>query len=294
MFKLSPYHNGIFLALVSATLYALNAPFSKIVLDYIPPTLMAAFLYLGSGLGMVVIALIRKLNGSQGREMRLEHSEWPYVLAMIVLDIISPICLMVGLSRTTAANASLLNNFEIVATAIIALFVFHEKIGKRLWIGIIFVTVSCCVLSFEDMDSFRFSSGSLFVVLAALCWGLDNNCTKMISSKDPLEIVLIKGVFSGFGSLFIGYFIMGETIQIVWPIFAAMAIGLVSYGLSVFFDIYAQRSLGAARTSAYYAVAPFIGTGLSLLIFRQTPPSTYWVGLVLMAVGAWLCSREPK
>ena len=116
----------------------------------------------------------------------------------------------------------------------------------------------------------------------------------MISSKDPLEIVLIKGVFSGFGSLLIVYFIMGETIQIVWPIFAAMAIGLVSYGLSVFLDIYAQRSLGAARTSAYYAVAPFIGTGLSLLIFRQTPPSTYWVGLALMAVGAWLCSREPK
>ena len=144
------------------------------------------------------------------------------------------------------------------------------------------------------MDSFRFSSGSLFVVLAALCWGLDNNCTKMISSKDPLEIVLIKGVFSGLGSLFIGYFFMGETIQVIWPIFAAMAIGLVSYGLSVFVDIYAQRSLGAARTSAYYAVAPFIGTGLSLLIFRQPPSSTYWVGLVLMAVGAWLCSRDSK
>lgn len=291
MLKLTKRQYGILLALLGATLYAVNAPFSKIVLDYLPPILTAGFLYLGSGLGMLAIASFRSRHGTDNVEKKLDRKEWPYVLAMIALDIVGPICLMVGLQKTTAANASLLSDFEIVATALLAWLFFRERISKRLWVGIAFVTLSCCVLSCEDMDSLRFSSGSLYVILAAFCWGLDNNCTRRIASKDPMQIVLMKGIFSGVGMLLIG-FLIGETIEVIWPIFAAMAIGLVSYGLSVFVDIYAQRSLGAARTSAYYAVAPFIGTGLSLLIFRQTPPHTYWVGLALMAVGAWLCAKD--
>lgn len=210
---------------------------------------------------------------------------------MIVLDIAAPICLMIGLNATTAANASLLNNFEIVATAIIALAVFKEKISPRLWGGIIFVTLSCAVLSFEDMSSLRFSRGSLFVLLAAVCWGFENNCTRKISSKDPLQIVLLKGIFSGGGSLIIG-FCVGERITYPQIILAICAVGFVAYGLSIYFYVYAQRSVGAARTSAYYAVAPFIAAILSLAIFREMPSVSYFAALVLMAVGAWLSSGD--
>ncbi|MBO7506176.1 MAG: DMT family transporter, partial [Paludibacteraceae bacterium] len=175
MLKLTKRQYGILLALLGATLYAVNAPFSKIVLDYLPPILTAGFLYLGSGLGMLAIASFRSRHGTDNVEKKLDHKEWPYVLAMIVLDIVGPICLMVGLQKTTAANASLLSDFEIVATAILAWLFFQERISKRLWVGIAFVTLSCCVLSCEDMDSLRFSSGSLYVILAAFCWGLDNN-----------------------------------------------------------------------------------------------------------------------
>lgn len=121
----------------------------------------------------------------------------------------------------------------------------------------IFVTLSCGILSFEDISSLRFSYGSLFVLLATICWGFENNCTRKISSKDPLQIVLLKGIFSGIGSLIIGLFI-GERIEALWSIVAVLCVGFVAYGLSIYFYVYAQRLLGAARTSAYYAVAPFI------------------------------------
>ena len=294
---------GIFLAVLAASLYAINSPLSKILLDYMPSTLMAGFLYVGAGIGMGIIALLRKVkrfgekekgiaqkNTSVG-EAKLTLAEFPYTVAMILLDIAAPIFLLIGLNSTTAANASLLNNFEIVATAIVALMIFKEKISARLWSGILFVVLSCALLSFEDITSLRFSFGSLFVLLAAVCWGFENNCTRKISSKDPLQIVLLKGIFSGLGSVVIGLF-LGERIEKIWSVFAVLAVGFVAYGLSIFFYVYAQRILGAARTSAYYAIAPFIGTLLSLAIFAELPRFTYFIALGLMAVGAWLCSND--
>ena len=262
---------GIAFAILAAALYAINAPFSKILLEFMPPTLMAGFLYVGAGIGMIFIALMRKIKKYEAKELKLTKSELPYTIAMIVLDIAAPICLLFGLNSTTAANASLLNNFEIVATAIIALMVFKEKISTRLWFGIFFVTLSCGILSFEDISSLRF--------------------TRKISSKDPLQIVLLKGIFSGIGSLIIGLFI-GERIEALWSIVAVLCVGFVAYGLSIYFYVYAQRLLGAARTSAYYAVAPFIAAILSLIIFREIPDVTYFVALVLMIVGAWLSSQD--
>lgn len=282
---------GIAFAILAAVLYAINAPFSKILLEFMPPTLMAGFLYVGAGIGMIFIAFMRKIKKYEAKELKLTKSELPYTIAMIVLDIAAPICLLFGLNSTTAANASLLNNFEIVATAIIALMVFKEKISTRLWFGIFFVTLSCGILSFEDVSSLRFSYGSLFVLLATICWGFENNCTRKISSKDPLQIVLLKGIFSGIGSLIIGLFI-GEQIEALWSIVAVLCVGFVAYGLSIYFYVYAQRLLGAARTSAYYAVAPFIAAILSLIIFREIPDVTYFVALVLMIVGAWLSSQD--
>ena len=289
--KKNSVKSGICLALIAAALYAINSPLSKLLLDYLPPTLMAGFLYIGAGVCMLALALLRKVRKTERAETKLTTRELPYIVAMILLDIAAPVCLLLGLKSTTAANASLLNNFEIVATAVIALVVFKEKINFRLWLGILFITLSCMVLSFEDLSSLQFSYGSLLILLACVCWGFENNCTKRISSKDPLEIVLLKGIFSGLGSLLIG-FIIGERITVLWSVFAVIGVGFVAYGLSIFFYVHAQRILGAARTSAYYAVSPFIGTLLSLVIFREIPHYTYFIALALMIIGAWLSSQD--
>lgn len=284
-------HTGIFLAVLAAALYAVNAPFSKLLLSVMPSTLMAGFLYWGAGLGMGILFLIRKGLHLNGAESRLTKAELPYTIAMIVLDIAAPIFLLFGLNLTSAANASLLNNFEIVATALIALAVFREKISFRLWLGIGFVTAACAVLSLEPGQQYTLSYGSVFILLACVCWGIENNCTRKISSKDPLQIVLLKGIFSGTGSIVIGL-LLGERIGVWWSIPAVLGVGLVAYGLSIYCYVYAQRSLGAARTSAYYAIAPFIGTALSLVIFWQLPPATYFAALALMIVGAWLSASD--
>lgn len=284
---------AIFFALLAAVLYAINSPFSKLLLSQVSETFMAAFLYLGAGLGLFLMGIIKKLSGKAEKEKPLTRKELPYTIAMVVLDIAAPIFLMIGLNSTTAANASLLNNFEIVATSLIALMIFKEAISKRLWIAIVLVTLSSAILSFEDMSSFSFSIGSLFVLLACVCWGFENNCTRCLSSKNPLEIVVIKGFGSGLGSFIIAI-CLGESLPDFIYIVLALLLGFVAYGLSIYFYIYAQRDLGAAKTSTYYAVAPFIGAGLSMLIFMKLPPISYFVGLVIMIIGTYFASVDNK
>jgi drug/metabolite transporter (DMT)-like permease len=210
---------------------------------------------------------------------------------MIVFDIIAPICFMYGLSKFEASGASLLNNFEIVASSIIAMILFKEVISKKMWVAITLIVISSFILSFEDILSFKFSWGAILVLIATICWGFENNCTRKISSKDPLQIVLLKGIFSGLGSVVIGFRI-GETITTAWSVFAVLGVGFVAYGLSIFFYVYTQRLLGAARTSAYYAISPFIGALLSFCIFHAIPTKTYFFAFLLMIVGAWLCAKD--
>ena len=281
----------IFSAILAAAFYALNAPLSKWLLAEVPPTMMAALLYLGAGGGMALVRAGQRAVGRVPREAPLARADLPYTVGMVVLDIAAPIFLMIGLTRTTAANVSLLNNFEIVATALIALGLFGERISRRLWAAIVFVTVSSILLSVEDSSSFSFSLGSMFVLLACTCWGLENNCTRSIADKDPLQIVVVKGFGSGAGSLVIAL-MLGERLPAPGYALGALALGFVAYGLSIRFYIYAQRGLGAAKTSAYYALAPFLGAGLSLVLFRQRPQPYFWAALLLMAVGTWLASTD--
>jgi len=287
-------HNiAIFWAILAAALYAVSSPVSKILLNEVHPTMMAGLLYLGAGIGMSIISFYRYKTGNFKEEMRLTKKEVPYIIAMVALDILAPIFLMIGLTMTTPANVSLLNNFEIVATSLIAFFIFKEAISKRLWFAICLITIASCILSIEDVSSFSFSLGSIFVLLASTCWGFENNCTRMLSIKDPLQVVIIKGLGSGLGSLIIS-FVLRETSSSTIHIISTLLLGFISYGLGVYFYVYAQRELGAAKTSAYYAVSPFIGVGLSFIFFFQIPTLSFMIALLIMIAGAYYASTDSK
>ncbi|WP_019214329.1 DMT family transporter [Fenollaria massiliensis] len=273
---------AIICAILAAVFYALNTPFSKVLLKNISPTFMASFLYLGAGIGVGIMYLFKYKN--EDKDMRLTKNDLTYTILMVVLDVIAPIFLMIGISIGSSANASLLGNFEIVATSIIALVFFKEDVSKNLWIAIVFITLSSIILSFEGQESFRFSYGSLFVILATMSWGLENNCTRKISNKSSYQIVTIKGLCSGIASLIISI-IIGEKFPEIRYTFFALLLGYVAYGLSIFLYVRSQRDLGAAKTSAYYAIAPFIGTFLCFLVNGEALSASYFVGLILMIVG---------
>lgn len=278
-------------AVLAATLYAINIPLSKILLNYMDATMMAAFLYLGAGIGLLLYGCVKKLAGKAQLREPLTRKELPYTIAMIVLDIAAPILLMFGVTRTNSANVSLLNNFEIVATSLIALCVFREVISRRLWAAIGLVTIASVILSFEGSDAFALNTGSLLVLGACICWGFENNCTKMISNKSSVEIVVIKGCFSGLGSLCIAL-LGGERIPEIKWILAVLLLGFVAYGLSINFYIMAQKELGAAKTSAFYSIAPFLGVAFSMILLQERPNVQFYLALIIMAASTVLMVKD--
>ena len=276
---------AIMFAFLAAVFYAINVPISKVLLQYVGPTTMAALLYLGAGIGIGMMSLFNKKDREKAES--LTKAELPYIVGMIVLDIAAPIFLMLGISYGSSANASLLGNFEIVATTVIALILFKEAVTKRLWLAIGLITLSSILLSFEGTDSFHFSYGSLLVIMATVCWGLENNCTRELSSKSTYQIVMLKGLCSGLGALVIAL-IKRESFPGIGYIAIALALGFVAYGLSIFMYVRAQNVLGAAKTSAYYAVNPLIGALLAFVFLSESLSWMYVIALIVMVIGSAL------
>ena len=276
-------------AIFAAFLYAFSTPFAKVILREISPTMVAGLFYLGAGVGMFLVLQLPKQRVT--KHLAMTKKQLPAVIGMIILDILAPILLFIGLQTTPPENVSLLNNFEIVATSLIAFFLFKEQIAKPHRIAIILVFIASVILTFERIEALQFSIGSLYVLLAATCWGLENNFTRQLSIFDPRKVVILKGIFSGLGSLVITFLIQAW----VWNagmILASLLVGFIAYGLSIFFYVSAQKEIGAARTSTFYAIAPFIGVILSFLIFREVPYYTFYIALLLMAIGSYFATRQ--
>lgn len=280
-------------ALLAAALYAVSIPLAKLFLTDVSPLMLSALLYIGSGLGMAIIGLGQKAVSKKPNGTPMRKTDVPYVIGMILLNTAALACLMLGLTLASASHVSLLNNLEISATALFAMLFFREKVPGRLWGAIFLVTLAGVLLSVESGETFSFSPGSLLVIAACVFWGLENNCTRVLSARNPVKIAVIKGVFAGLGGLLLA-FLAGEWFPSPAVITAVLLLGFAAYGLSIFFYILAQRYLGAAKTSTYYAVSPFIAVGLSLLIFQEVPSLQFLLALGIMMVGVYFASANPS
>ena len=280
-------------AILAAALYAVSIPLSKLFLSEVSPLMLSALLYIGSGIGMAAVGIGQKIRSAKPDGTPFVKSDTPYIVGMVLLNTAALACLMLGLTFASASHVSLLNNLEIAATAVFAMLFFHEKVSKRLWWAIFLVTAAGVILSVESGETFSFSAGSLLVTAACLFWGLENNCTRVLSERSPLKVSVIKGVFAGLSGLLLAL-LAGEWFPSPSVIPAVLLLGFAAYGLSIFFYILAQRYLGAAKTSTYYAVSPFIAAGLSLLIFREVPSLQFLLALVVMAIGVYFASTKPS
>ncbi len=278
-------------ALLAALFFGASAPISKLLLGDVPPVLMAAFLYLGSGTGISLVKLFQRLSSNQ-REAGIKAPDVKWLAGAIISGgILAPIVLMISLKNTPASTASLLLNFEGVGTTLIALFFFRESISRRALSAIFVITLAGIFLSTNFEGGFAFSLGALGVILACVLWGVDNNFTRNISAKDPLTIVAWKGLVAGTFSLLLGL-ALGQRPPALISILSILLLGFISYGLSTMLFIYSMRGLGAARTSALYGTAPLAGVMLSFIIFRDPLTLLLIFAAALMAAGALLLANE--
>lgn len=277
-------------ATAAAALFGASTPFAKVLVGELPPMLLAGLLYLGSGLGLVLLRLARdrgwKASGMSARE-------WLWFLGAIVCGgILGPLALMAGLLSTPASAASLLLNLEAVLTAVLAWLVFKENADRRVVLGMLSIVAGGLVLSWPSGSGEGTGwSGPALVALACLCWAIDNNMTRQVSANDALFIAGTKGLVAGTVNTSLA-FLTGTGLPPLPLVSGAMAVGLLGYGFSLALFVVALRGLGAARTGAYFSTAPFIGAAVSLAVLAESPPAAFWIAGAFMALGVWLHLTE--
>ncbi len=286
---MSAVHPHVIHALLAAALFGASTPLAKVLVGDVPPLMLGGLLYLGSGLGLGIARLIRDQGWSASG---LPRGEWRWLLAAIVFGgMLGPVLLMYGLQTTTASTASLLLNLEAVLTAVLAWVAFREHTHRRVVIGILAIVAGGALLSLPNaLSANHGDQGSLTIAAACLCWAIDNNLTRRVSSSDAMFIASVKGLVAGSVNCAIAI-----ALGLQWPatqaVLSTMVVGLLGYGASLVLFVLALRGLGTARTGAYFSTAPFLGAALALLMGEPAGAQFWWAG-TLMAFGVWLHLTE--
>ncbi len=280
--------------LVAAVLFGVSTPLAKILLGDISPVALAGLLYLGVFAGLGVAAALRKTRAGAGllREAPLEKKDIPWLAgAVLAGGVAGPIALLMGLSQISGFSASLLLNFEGVATAAIAVLVFRENAGRRLWTALALMTAAGVLLSWNTAQGRISPLGPALVVAAMICWGIDNNLTRHISDKDPVQIARIKGLAAGIVST-AAAFAVGRGFRPGAAAAYGLLVGAVCYGLSLILFIRALKGLGAFRTGVYFGFAPFIGSVASIALLGDRVRWSSAAAGALMLGGVLLLGTE--
>jgi drug/metabolite transporter (DMT)-like permease len=278
-------------ALGAAALFGASTPLAKFLLGQLSPLMLAAILYLGSGIGLAAWLALRRMRTGD-RSSPIARADWPWLVGAIVAGgIAGPVLLMHGLARTDGSTASLLLNLEAVLTALLAWVAFRENVDRRVFIGMCAIVAGGVVLAWNEAPSADTYAGPLLIAGACLAWAIDNNLTRKVSGGDAVTIASVKGLAAGSFNLLLA-FAAGAALPSAAPLALAGLLGFAGYGVSLALFIVALRGLGTARTGAYFSVAPFFGAALALALLGERPEAPFWVAAMLMAAGVWLHLTE--
>jgi len=279
-------------ALAAALLFGASTPLAKLLVGVMPPLLLAGLLYLGSGMGLGVILLWRRRRGPDvAPQMLIPRHDLPWLLGAILFGgVLGPAFLMWGLTRVDGATASLLLNLEGVLTALLAWLAFKENADRRIVAGMVAIVAGGVLLSWEPGGA-RLSPGALLIVAACACWAIDNNLTRKVSTHDAMLVAGLKGLLAGICNTALAL-TSGAALPDAGAIGISLLVGFLGYGLSLTLFVVGLRTLGTARTGAYFSVAPLCGVVVSLLIWPQVPGALFWIAAALMALGVWLHLQE--
>jgi len=284
----TPY---VLAALGAALLFGASTPFAKLLVGEIAPILLAGLLYLGSGIGLWAMRIVRD-RGLVAAE--LSRGEWAALAGAIASGgIAGPVLLMVGLTRTSAADASLLLNLEAVLTAAIAWVVFREHTERRMVLGMALIVGGGVVLAWPGEHAVPGGSalGALAVAAACLCWAVDNNLTRRVATADATFVAATKGLVAGIVNLGVAL-ALGARLPNLGAAAGAMTVGLIGYGISLVLFVMALRGLGSARTGAYFSTAPFLGAAIATWALHEPTSWGFWAAAALMIAGVWLHLTE--
>ena len=283
--------HGPLLATFSAVLFGISPVLCKLLIGDMSPALLAGLLYLGSGIGLQIVLILQRRNSLRELMQLSPQHRIKLLGAVLSGGVIAPLCLTYGIKYGTASEVTLLLNLETVATTLIAWLIFKEYIGPRVWAGKLLILIAASIVVLKSDGGFDFSLSGILVVLACIFWGIDNNLTRDVEELSSTVLASIKGLGAGIFTIMLALlFSSGSATG--FQIGGAMLVGSLSYGLSLVLFVEALRKIGSARTATFFAIGPFVGTLLSVVLLGERPSSFYWFAMSLMLAGIFLLYNE--
>lgn len=283
--------HGPLLATLSAVLFGVSPVLCKLLIGDMSPALLAGLLYLGSGIGLQILLIFQRRNSLRELLQLSPQHRIKLLGAVLSGGVIAPLCLTYGIKYGTASEVTLLLNLETVATTLIAWLIFKEYIGPRVWAGKLLILIAASIVVLKSDGGFDFSLSGILVVLACIFWGIDNNLTRDVDELSSTVLASIKGLGAGMFMIMLALlFSSGSATG--FQIGGAMLVGSLSYGLSLVLFVESLRKIGSARTATFFAIGPFVGTLLSVVLLGERPSAFYWFAMSLMLVGIFLLYNE--
>ena len=276
---------GVARCLAAAVLFGASAPAASVLAGDMPALVLAGLLYLGAAIAVTPAVVRHRPNATA-----LSAGWRPLAIAVVFGGALGPVLLVAGLARTSAATASLLLNFELVATILLAATLFREHLGARLLAAAALVSTAGVILVWQP--GVAFDTGGLFVIGACACWGLDNAVTSKIDQLSPEQITLTKGLVAGGANLILGLMLASSLNLRTGEVLAALAIGALGYGASITLWVKGARDLGAARGQVIFAAAPFIGAAVAWVFLGDAVTFAQLVAVPVAIVGVGLSLRS--
>jgi drug/metabolite transporter (DMT)-like permease len=308
---------GTALAMAGAALFGASVPLCKLLAPGVAPLALAGLLYLGAGGSLLMLQqalrLFARRDGAPGdgnitstggghaaeapivahaAEAQLRKQDaLPFAGVVIFGAVLGPLCMLSGLSRASGVAASLLLNLEAPFTALLAVLLFREHLGRRGFLAAALLVSGGGVLALGPGRAEATLAGALLLAAACAAWALDNNLTTRLSLRDPVALVRWKGLCGGACTLLLAL-ALGQPLPPLRTALFALLLGAACYGISLAWSVRAMRLLGAARQSALFATAPFAGSLLSVPLLGERLGLPELAAAALMALGLWLLLRE--
>jgi drug/metabolite transporter (DMT)-like permease len=274
-------------AAIAAALFGASTPASKVLLSGLSPLHLAGLLYLGAALGIAPAAIRGGGLRFPGRTRRRTQAR---LLGIVVAGgICGPVLLLLGLQLAPASSVSLWLSFELAATAVLGVLFFRDHLGLLGWAGVGCALAGTILLSLPSGTS-GLKAGT-FVLLACLCWGLDNQLSALIDDMTPAQVTFWKGLVAGITNLLVGFIVSPLATGLVVTL-AALLVGAVGFGASIALCISSARAIGATRAQAIFASAPFFGAVLSVPLLGESLTAAALTSALLFILGVVLLSLE--
>ena len=280
---------GLLLALISTCFYAFNVIIEKKYINIISSEKILFLMYLGAGIGLYFIHLLTR-NKYKEKENKITQKEIPKIITIVICELLASFFIIEAVKNIDASLVSLLSIFEIIMTSLCAYLIFRNPIEKNEVIAIILVLLGSFILHFKNDILSSININSLLVILACLCWGIENNVTASISSKEPAFFTSIK--CSAVALLYLTLVIIKGDFSFDYPIL--ILFGFFSYGISILTYAISTKYIGASKATLVFSFSPIFGVLLAFIIYKDKLTFTFLISAILMIIGILFMNYKTK